>query len=132
MPIPFECPNCKTTYEVADDLGGKFIMCRGCQKRGPVRTVSGKPTSGGGLATALATAAPPTRRNFLKIGAWVLASAGAIATGALLARKPWRTWGYTTELTNLELTTRRRRFPPPRDDKGGKDQKGGADKKGGK
>ena len=25
----------------------------------------------------------------------------------LLARKPWRTWGYTTELLNPDLTTRR-------------------------
>lgn len=132
MPIQFHCPNCKTVYEVADDLAGKFIMCRGCQKRGPVRSLGGKPNSGGGLATAVATATAtasrPSRRNFLQIGGWVLASIGAIATGAVLARKPWRRWNYTTELRDPNMTTRRGFGGPPRRRDDEKDSKGG-DKK---
>jgi hypothetical protein len=130
MPIQFECPNCKTAYEVADDLAGKNIMCRGCQKRGAVRGLSSKPASGGGLATvAVATASPPTRRNFLKIGGWLLASAGAIVTGAVLARKPWRSWDYTTELRNPDMTTRSRGPRGPRRDRDDNDRKDDKEKK---
>lgn len=92
MAIRFDCPSCKSNYEVADDLGGKMIMCRVCQKRGSVPKAT---------ATALSTATLPSagkssaasRRNFLLIGGSILASLGAIATGALLARRPWRHWG---------------------------------------
>ncbi|HEY7425370.1 MAG TPA: hypothetical protein VH682_14155 [Gemmataceae bacterium] len=124
MPIQFLCPNCKTVYDVADDLAGKFIMCRACQKRGPVRSLSGKAPGSATLA-ASASAASPTRRNFLTIALWSVASVGAIATGAVLARKPWRTWGYTTELLNPDMTTRGRGRGPrgPRGPKDGEDPK---------
>jgi hypothetical protein len=83
------------------------------------------------LATAVATASPPTRRNFLKIGAWILASTGAIVTGAVLARKPWRTWNYTTELLNPDMTTRSRGPRGPRPDRDDKDRKDDKEKKSG-
>jgi hypothetical protein len=123
MAIQFECPNCKTAYEVADELAGKFIMCRGCQKRGPVRTLSGKPASGGGLAAAVATASPPTRRNFLMYGVCVAASVGAIVTGAVLARKPWRAWTQTTDPRGFGPGGPGPRRPRPDDGKDRKDDK---------
>ncbi len=120
MPISFQCPHCKTVYDVADDLAGKFIMCRGCQKRGAVSTPSGKAPN----ATAPASATSPTRRNFLTIAGWGLASVGAIATGALLARKPWKRWQYTTELRNPDMTTNSRGPRGPRGPREGEDAKG--------
>ena len=90
MAIRFDCPSCKTNYEVADDLGGKMIMCRVCQKRGPVRSLTGTPAP----STILSSAALASRRKFLLVGSGVLASLGAVATGALLAQwRPWRKWG---------------------------------------
>ena len=127
MSIQFECPNCKTAYEVADDLAGKFIMCRGCQKRGPVRTTGGKPASGGGLATAVATASPPTRRNFLMMGVFAAASVGAIVTGAVLARKPWRAWSSSTDPGGFGPRGPGPRGPRP--DRDGKDRKDDKEKK---
>ena len=110
MPIRFDCPSCKTNYEVADDLGGKMIMCRACKKRGPVRSLTATMQA----ATVLPGAAAPSRRNFLLLGGGVLASLGAIATGALLAQwRPWRFWGE-------EPNEGRRGFRgPPGDGKGG-------------
>jgi len=129
MPIRFDCPNCKANYEVADDLGGKMIMCRLCQKRGLVRSSTAKPSA---TVQSAAAAAAPSRRNFLLIGGGVLASLAAIATGAGLAQwRPWRHWGDEPE------GERRRGFGPPggrggppRDRKGpppgeGKDQNKG-------
>jgi hypothetical protein len=111
------------TYDVADDLAGKFIMCRGCQKRGPVRSSSGQAPG----SSTLALSASPTRRKFLTIAVGVLASAGAITTGAVLARKPWRTMNYTTELRNPDMTTRRRRGPKgPKEGEDTKEKKEGA------
>ena len=108
MPIPFECSGCKTAYEVADDLAGKAILCRTCQHRGQVRSL-GAPTSGkAGLSLSVASVG---RRNFLRIGALVLASAASITTGALLAHRPWRSW--STDSANDPM---RRRGPG---DKGG-------------
>ena len=90
MAIRFDCPSCKTNYEVADDLGGKMIMCRVCQKRGPVRSLTGTPAP----STVLSSAALASRRKFLLVGSGVLASLGAVATGAVLAQwRPWRKWG---------------------------------------
>jgi hypothetical protein len=91
MPIRFDCPHCKANYEVADDLGNKMIMCRVCKQRALVKTA--------GAATAASTVASVkksggveiSRRGFFAIGGLVLASIASIATGALLARKPWYT-----------------------------------------
>jgi hypothetical protein len=124
MPIQFLCPNCKTVYDVADDLAGKFIMCRACQKRGPVRSLSGQAPSSTTLA-ASASAASPTRRKFMTISLWSLASVGAITTGAVLAR--WRQWfsPYTTEPRDPDMTTRFRGRGKggPRGPKGGEEPK---------
>ena len=122
MPISFQCPNCKIVYDVADDLAGKFIMCKGCQKRGPVRSLSGQAS---GSTASTASAASPSRRNFLTITVWSLASVGAIATGALLARKPWKWRQYTTELRNPDMTTNFRGPRGPRGPRGGEDAKEG-------
>ncbi len=114
MPVNFDCPSCKATYEVADDLAGKMIMCRVCQKRGPVRSLTATTTS-----AASKSSAEPSRRTFL-IGGVVVASLGAIGAGALLARQPWRHWGAEPD----DSPDRRRRGPPPDADKQKQDGKG--------
>jgi hypothetical protein len=91
MSVQFNCPSCKATYEVADDLAGKMIMCRVCKKRGPVRSLTAAGSSAASLSaagTSLATATP-TRRNMLPYLGFFLASLGAVGVGALLARQPW-------------------------------------------
>ncbi|HTU23700.1 MAG TPA: hypothetical protein VMG10_37025 [Gemmataceae bacterium] len=104
MPIRFDCPSCKANYEVADDLGGKMIMCRVCKKRGPVRSLTATTQP----SMVKSGTASPSRRNFLLIGGGVLASLGAIATGAGLAQwRPWRHWGDDPN------QDRRRRGGPP-------------------
>ncbi|HTU90608.1 MAG TPA: hypothetical protein VMF69_11080 [Gemmataceae bacterium] len=128
MPIRFDCPNCKANYEVADDLAGKMIMCRVCKKRGPVRSLTAP-------AVAAAAGRPATdsmsRRNFLPIIGLFLASVGAVATGALLARQPWDQGRRPPEDGRRPPEDgpggepgKRRRGPPRDDDK--KDGKEGA------
>jgi hypothetical protein len=117
MAIRFDCPSCKANYEVADDLGGKMIMCRVCKKRGSVNAVA----SAGGATSAPAgkksLALSPSRRKFLKVGIpLTLASVVAIATGALLAQRPWARY------LEPESDRRGRGFGPPG---GGKGDKGG-------
>ncbi|HEY7326735.1 MAG TPA: hypothetical protein VH592_03790 [Gemmataceae bacterium] len=89
MAVSFNCPSCKATYEVADDLAGKMIMCRVCKKRGPVRSLGAAGSSATLAAAGSSMAATPSRRNFLPIAGLFLASLGAIGVGALLARQPW-------------------------------------------
>jgi DNA-directed RNA polymerase subunit RPC12/RpoP len=36
MPVPFRCSGCSASYEVADDLLGKKIACRECNRRAVV------------------------------------------------------------------------------------------------
>ena len=91
MPVHFNCPNCKATYEVADDLAGKMIMCRVCKKRGSVgkstaaaSSAATVPGAGQSLATAM-----PSRRNLLPIVGFCVLSLAAVGVGALLARAPW-------------------------------------------
>ncbi|HZV05127.1 MAG TPA: hypothetical protein VE999_08610 [Gemmataceae bacterium] len=118
MTIRFDCPNCKANYEVADDLANKMIMCRVCKKRGKVQNLPSQTPSGTTLpSVAKSTGTPMSRRNFLPIAGLVLASIGAIATGALLARQPWR-----KPPTDDFGPGRRRKGPPPGEDK--KDDKG--------
>jgi hypothetical protein len=120
MSIRFDCPSCKANYEVADDLGGKMIMCRLCKKRGPVRSLTA--TTQPAVVKSAATAMP--RRNFLLIGGGVLSSLGAIATGALLAQwRPWRHWGEDPQRRRFGPGGRGgppgdRKGPPPGDRKG--------------
>jgi hypothetical protein len=109
MAIRFDCPNCKTQYEVADDLAGKMIMCRGCQKRGAVRGLGASTAT---LTAAGASAAPVSSRRTFLIGLGV-ASLGAIATGALLARQPWRRWGGSSDTPSSERGRGRGRPRPP-------------------
>jgi len=117
MTIRFDCPSCKANYEVADDLANKVIMCRVCKKRGQVQNLPAK-TPSATLPTAAKCDGPHmSRRNFLPIAGLVLASGGAIATGALLARQPWR-----KPTTDDFGPGRRRKGPPPGEDK--KDDKG--------
>ncbi len=121
MAIRFDCPNCKANYEVADDLGGKMIMCRVCKKRGSVRSLSAAASS---LATPAASAAAGSvsRRNFLPLAGLFVASLGAIGVGALLARQPW------DQGKEEDWPGRRRRGQPgdeKKDGKDGKDGKGG-------
>jgi len=101
-------------YEVADDLAGKWIMCRGCQKRGPVRSLSAKGNADAAGAASIALAsANPSRRQALRIGVGVLASLASITTGALLARyRPWRNWGDSDD-SSPETTRRRGRGRGP-------------------
>jgi hypothetical protein len=95
MTLPFNCPHCKANYEVADELGGKNIMCRVCQKRGQVGSAAGKTAGAGGAAGISLAAKDPSRRNFLFIGGVTVGSVLSIATGAILAR--WRYWNPQTE-----------------------------------
>ncbi len=123
MAVRFDCPHCKANYEVADDLGGKMIMCRVCKKRGSVRSVSAPTTS---LATpgALAAASMSRRSSFLPLAGLFVASLGAIGVGALLARQPWERGKESPEEQE-----RRRRFRegrPGEDNKEKKDGKEGA------
>lgn len=127
MAIRFDCPHCKANYEVADDLGGKMIMCRVCQKRGAVRSLAAASAAPAAAAGSVAAGASSvSRRKFFVIGAGVLASLGAVGTGALLARRPWRHWGEE-EPENQPGGPWRGRGGPPRDGKDrpprdGKDQ----------
>ncbi|HWG43672.1 MAG TPA: hypothetical protein VN688_12870 [Gemmataceae bacterium] len=114
MAIQFECPHCKAGYEVADDLAGKMIMCRLCQKRGSVRSLAAKP------APAAATTSNPSRRKFVLIA---VASIGSIGTGILLARRPWRLWSFRAERSPEDTTRRRGR-------RGGGSGRGGPNRKG--
>lgn len=41
MSIPFLCRNCKTCYEVDDELAGKEIRCRQCEQRMKVEASAG-------------------------------------------------------------------------------------------
>jgi hypothetical protein len=120
MTIQFDCPSCKAHYEVADDLGGKMIMCRVCKKRGPVKSTSAaNAPAGAALASVAKSSSEPSRRSFLLIGGGVLASLGAIATGALLARwQPFRHWGEPAD-TSPDGQRRRRRGPPDGSPPGG-------------
>jgi hypothetical protein len=101
MPVRFECPTCKTAYDVDDELAGKSIMCRGCQKRGQVRA-GGAPRTATTTATSTATAtatttAPslakpslipsaPSRREAMSLWIYGILAVGSITTGAILAR----------------------------------------------
>ncbi len=107
MVVRFDCPHCKTGYEVADELAGKKIMCRHCQKRGQVRSLAANAPSASGLPASVAlTSTTASRRKLLLIAAGVLASLGSITTGALLARRPWRHWNDPEP--SPDATTRRR------------------------
>lgn len=92
MPISFACPSCKARYDVTDDLAGKSILCRVCQKRGTVPAASAKPAEPAKAAVPAQRAAPanPSRRRFILMAVGGL---GAIITGAVLARHPWKHWG---------------------------------------
>ena len=94
MPISFACPSCKAHYDVMDDLAGKSILCRVCQKRGTVPAAPAKPaapaTSAGQKSLVATTPVDPSRRRMLLL---VAAGLGAIITGAVIARHPWRHWG---------------------------------------
>lgn len=121
MAVRFDCSHCKANYEVADDLAGKMIMCRVCQKRAAVRSLS---TASSSSLLKTTTSSPTSsvdksRRNFL-IGMSV-ASLSAIGAGAMLARRPWRRWGNKPAQSSAPEGGPRR---PPPDGKG--DNKGGA------
>jgi hypothetical protein len=117
MTIRFDCPSCKANYDVADDLANKVIMCRVCKKRGKVQSFSATTPSATTLPSAAKLEATPmTRRGFLPLAGLILASAGAVATGALLARQPWR------KPSTDDGPGGRRKGPPP--DEGKKDDKG--------
>lgn len=75
MPVRFECPSCKTGYEVADDLAGKAIMCRGCGARGQVPAPAPAPA-----------ASPPAGWTRRRVLLWSAAGVGSMVTGAVLAR----------------------------------------------
>lgn len=125
MAVRFDCSHCKATYEVADDLAGKMIMCRVCQKRAAVRSLGTASSSSLLKATTSspASSVDKSRRNFLI--AMSVASLSAIGAGAMLARRPWRRWGNKPAQSSAPEGTppdRPRRRPP--DAKG--DNKGGA------
>jgi hypothetical protein len=132
MPVRFECPTCKTTYDVDDELAGKTIMCRGCQKRGQVRGAAAPsraatptatttaPATATATATATSLAKPglipptPTRREAMS-SLWIygILAVGSIATGAILARtKVLRNLSFGSE---EEPEPRRRKGPRPGD-----------------
>jgi hypothetical protein len=122
MAVRFECPTCKTTYDVDDDLAGKAIMCRGCQKRGQVRAgASTATTTAPATATATATATSlakpallpttPTRREAMSWWVYGFLAVGSITTGAVLARtKVLRNLSFGSE---EEKDQKRRKGPPP-------------------
>jgi hypothetical protein len=103
MPVRFVCPTCKTSYDVDDELAGKMIMCRGCQKRGKVQAAGVSTPTATATTTAPATAtttatatslartalaqSTPSRREAMSSW-WVygLLAVGSITTGAVLAR----------------------------------------------
>jgi hypothetical protein len=91
MPIRFHCPGCGIGYEVDDDLAGKAILCRECQHRGQV-----------------ANPMVQNRRRILMVAVAALAAGGSITTGALLARRPWRSWGPKPERRTEGQDTGRR------------------------
>lgn len=113
MTLRFDCPNCKSNYEVADDLGGKMIMCRVCKKRVKVQST---PAGAAPAAAGKVAGTSLSRRNFLPIVGLVLASGAAVAIGALLAREPWRT---PPTRPDFGPGKGRRKGPPPEEDKKG-------------
>jgi DNA-directed RNA polymerase subunit RPC12/RpoP len=42
MPVPFECDHCHAAYEVAEELSGKEVLCRECEKRSLVVDYAGR------------------------------------------------------------------------------------------
>jgi hypothetical protein len=122
MPIPFTCPSCKARYDVMDDLAGKKIMCRVCQKRGPVPAAPPRPSAPPAAATsanaphAAAAPAKPSRRNLVLI---IAGAVGALTTGAILARRPWRHWGDSMESAPPDDPANRRRGKGKRGGPGG-------------
>jgi hypothetical protein len=123
MTIRFDCPSCKANYEVADDLSGKMIMCRVCKKRGKVQSVPATASATTPLPSAAKSdTSSVSRRDFLPIVGLVLASGVAIATGALLARQPWR-----SPETDRGPGRGRKGLPPG---EGKKDREGKKDDKG--
>lgn len=92
MSISFACPTCKARYDVTEELAGKSILCRVCQKRGTVPAAPAKPAEPAKSAEPAKPAAPPnpSRRRFILMATGAL---GAILTGAVLARRPWKHWG---------------------------------------
>jgi hypothetical protein len=122
MSVRFECPTCKTSYDVDDDLAGKMIMCRGCQKRGQVRAAGASSKAATTTATTAAPAtatsvakpnliqATTTRRESMAMWVYGLLAVGSITTGAVLARtRVLRniSWGADEEPPD----TRRRKGP---------------------
>ena len=85
------------------------ILCRVCQKRGTVPASPAKPaapaTSAGQKSLAAATLADPSRRRMLLLAA---AGLGAIITGAVIARHPWRHWGEPAPTGSPDDPGRRR------------------------
>ena len=45
MTIPFACPCCNARYEVGDDLAGKTVLCRECERRGQVPDLTAPPAA---------------------------------------------------------------------------------------
>lgn len=99
MSISFACPSCKARYDVTDELAGKSILCRVCKKRGTVPAAPAKaaeptkPAAEPAKSTVPAKPATPPnpgRRRFILMAVGGL---GAIITGAVLARRPWKHWG---------------------------------------
>jgi hypothetical protein len=72
MAIRFECVHCRSSYEVADAMAGKPILCRDCEQRGRV-------------AAACPASAPQDRRNFLGLAL----AGGAIGVAAFVAGYYW-------------------------------------------
>src|SRR5262245_5789732 len=56
MPITLECPGCKATLQVPDELAGKQGKCVQCGHR--LTVPGGKPSIGGGLSPTLFEATP--------------------------------------------------------------------------
>ncbi len=42
MPVPFECEHCHASYEVTEELSGKEVLCRECDKRSLVVDYAGR------------------------------------------------------------------------------------------
>jgi hypothetical protein len=114
MPFHFECPNCRAKYDVADDMAGKTILCRECEKRVPVK----RPGTSAVRAAPPAAAAPGmlTRRKAVLIAVGSVVPAGLMAWVMGYYWKRPLPWEFKKPSEDSEEQPRRRRGrggPPP-------------------
>jgi len=61
MPVPIVCPACGASYEVADDLRGRSVLCRDCGK--PIRVADETSSPREAIRAEIAQPSPPPEQG---------------------------------------------------------------------